>query len=98
MTLKIEKICDPRCTSLRLIGRIRAEDLDELKLQMEGNRPRLVFDLDGVTLVDVEVVRFLGACEAGGIELLHCSRYIREWILREQDRHSVEPGGASASA
>ncbi len=86
MTLKIEKICDPRCTSLRLIGRIRAEDLDELKLQMEGNRPRLVFDLDGVTLVDVEVVRFLGACEADGIELLHCSRYIREWILREQDR------------
>ncbi len=45
-----------------------------------------MFDLDGVTLVDVEVVRFLGACEADGIELLHCSRYIREWILREQDR------------
>ena len=86
MTLKIEKICDPGCTSLRLIGRIRAEDLEELKLQMEGNGAEVALDLDGVTLVDVEVVRFLGACEAEGIELLHCSRYIREWILREQDR------------
>jgi anti-anti-sigma regulatory factor len=86
MTLKIEKISDPRSTNLRLTGRIRAEDLDELKLQMEGNGARVVLDLDGVTLVDVEVVRFLGACEAEGIELLHCSRYIREWILREQDR------------
>ena len=86
MTLKIEKISDPRCTNLRLTGRIRAEDLDELKLQMEGNGGRVVLDLDGVTLVDVEVVRFLGVCQAEGIELLHCSRYIREWILREQDR------------
>lgn len=57
-----------------------------MKLQMEQNGQRLVLDLDGVTLVDVEVVRFLGACEAGGVELRHCSRYIREWILREEDR------------
>ncbi len=60
MTLTIEKICGPRCTSLRLIGRIRAEDLEELKLQMEGNGAKVALDLDGVTLVDVEVVRFLG--------------------------------------
>ena len=87
MTLKIEKLCEPRCTSLRLIGRIRAEDLEQLKLQMEGDRLRIVLDLDEVTIVDTDVVRFLGACEARGIELLHCARYIREWILREQDRH-----------
>ncbi len=57
-----------------------------MKSQLDRNKPELVLDLDGVTLVDVEVVRFLGACEARGITLLHCSRYIREWILREQDR------------
>jgi hypothetical protein len=34
----------------------------------------------------VEVVRFLGVCEAEGIALLHCSPYIREWIAREQHR------------
>jgi len=53
---------------------------------MQENGARVVLDMGGVTLVDIEVVRFLGDCEAGGIELLHCSRYIREWILREQDR------------
>jgi len=53
-------------------------------LQLEGNGPRMVLDLDEVTLVDVEVVRFLGGCEAKGIILLHCSPYIREWIAREQ--------------
>ena len=44
----------------------------------------MVLDLDEVTLVDV--VRFLGACEAEGIALLHCSPNIREWIAREQHR------------
>ena len=86
MTLKIEKICDERCTSIRLIGRIRLDDLEELKSQMDGNRPRVVLDLAQVTLVDVDVVRFLMSCEAEGIEFLHCPPYIREWILREQDR------------
>ena len=51
---------------------------------MESNGPRTVLDLDEVTLVDVEVVRFLGMCEKEGTELLHCPPYIREWISREQ--------------
>jgi len=41
-------------------------------------------DLDGVTLVDVEVIRFLNACEESGVDLLNCWPYIREWMLREQ--------------
>jgi hypothetical protein len=86
MTLKIEKICDPRSTSLRLIGRIQAEDLAELKLHIEGNGARVVLDLGEVTLVDLDVVRFLLICEAEGIEFLHCPPYIRVWILRERDR------------
>jgi hypothetical protein len=39
-----------------------------------------VLDLSEVSLVDVHVVRFLGTCQAEGVQLLHCSRYIREWI------------------
>ena len=31
--------------------------------QMEGDRPRVLPDLDGATLVDGDVVRFLTACE-----------------------------------
>lgn len=32
---------------------------------------------NGVTHVDVETVRFLNACEKGGVELLHCWPYIQ---------------------
>ena len=42
------------------------------------------FDLGEVTLVNVEVVRFLSECEDRGIVLVHCPPYVREWILRER--------------
>jgi len=86
MTLKIERHADGQHTTLRLIGYLQAEYLEELRAQIERNGPRIALDLDEVTLVDVEVVRFLGLCEAEGIALLHCSPYIREWIAREQHR------------
>jgi hypothetical protein len=86
MTLKIERYADGQHTTLRLIGYLQAEYLEELRAQIERNGPRIALDLDEVTLVDVEVVRFLGLCEAEGIALLHCSPYIREWIAREQHR------------
>ena len=51
---------------------------------MDGHTEGIVLDLEEVTLVDVDVVRFLGMCEAKGVELVHCSPYIREWVFREQ--------------
>ena len=84
MTCKIERHADGHRTTLRLIGHLQAEYLEELQAQIEGNGPRMVLDLDEVTLVDVEVVRFLGTCEKEGTALLHCPPYIREWISREQ--------------
>jgi hypothetical protein len=67
-----------------LSGRIQAKDIDELRAQMDGRIRGAVLDLQEVTLVDVEVVRFLGLCETKGVELAHCSPYIREWVFREQ--------------
>ncbi len=87
MTCKIERHTDGQHTTLRLIGRLQAQHLEALQAQLESHGPRTVLDLDEVTLVEVEVVRFLGGCEAAGIAVLHCSPYIREWIRREQDRH-----------
>jgi len=83
MTLKIEKVSDGRKTVVRLSGRLRSEHLDELKKQIDGDQSRIALDLDGVTLVDVEVIRFLNACEESGVDLVHCSPYIREWMMRE---------------
>ena len=86
MTLKIEKTVDWRGTTVSLIGRVRAEDLVEVARQLETSGPGPVLQLDEVTLVDVDVVRFLNRCETEGVRLVNCSPYIREWMCREQNR------------
>src|SRR5260370_28377911 len=67
MTLRIETTSDGQTATLRLIGRIESEHLDELQAQVQRHRPRLVLNLAEATLGDVGGVRFLIACEAEGI-------------------------------
>ncbi len=90
MTFKIEHSMDGESEMLRLIGRMRAEHLEELQALMLGDARRVRLDLDEVTLVDVEVVRFLQGCQAAGVELCNCSPYIQEWIRRERDQEANE--------
>ena len=85
MTLRIEKASDGNSTTIRLIGRMRAMHLDELETQIRETGPAITFDLEEVTLVDVEIVRFLGTCEERGATILNCSPYIRDWIGKERD-------------
>jgi len=63
---------------------LKSEHIDLIRTEMKDHRSRIVFDLREVSLVDANIVRFLGSCQAKGIELLHCSRYVREWITRER--------------
>jgi len=84
MTLKMETILDGRSITIRLIGRMRAEHLVELQAQINSSGAKPALDLEEVSLVDLEVVRFLGVCQLKGVELLHCSPYIRDWIAKEQ--------------
>ena len=86
MTLKIERYSNGRSTTIRLIGRMRAEHLEELKTQISQGGSRISLDLEEVHLVDVEVVRFLGNCEAQGVRLLNCSPYISDWVAKERQR------------
>jgi len=81
--LRIETSSDGQTTTFRFGGRIRSEDLDELWAILEGCSQKSRLDLRDVTIVDGDSVKFLGSCEAKGIELLNCRPYIREWILRE---------------
>ena len=85
MTLRIEKAPDGLGTTIRLIGRMRAEHLDELEEQIHETGPAITLDLEEVTLVDVEIVRFLGTCEERGVAILNCSPYIHDWIGKERD-------------
>ena len=83
--MKIEKASQRGKTTVRLSGDFQAEHIAELNKQLQNDRPRFVLDLTEVTVVDVEVVRFFGACEANGAKIEHCPRYIREWINRERE-------------
>jgi hypothetical protein len=88
MTLRIEMVPDGQTTTIRLIGRIRAEHLDELKAQIEGSGTAVILDLEEVNLVDVEVVRFLGRRLIEGISVVNGSPYINNWIAQEHGRGS----------
>ena len=85
MTHKIETTAGEYGTIIKLIGRFRAECLSELKLTIERSKGRIVLEMNEVTLVDVESVRFLRNAETQGVELRHCPAYVREWIVRERE-------------
>jgi hypothetical protein len=85
MTLRIERILEGGRTIFRVSGRIGLEHLEELKAEIDGMGAGTMLDLEHVTLVDVEGVRFLSDCEFRGIALVRCSQYIREWIARERE-------------
>ena len=86
MTIRIERETHRLKMMIRVSGRLQSKHLDELKTQLEGAQRQIALDLNGVTLVDVEIVRFLNACENGGVELLNCWPYIQEWMIREKGR------------
>jgi hypothetical protein len=86
--LRIEKESDGHTTTLRLIGRIQSADIGSIRAQSDDDSVHVLFDLGEVTLVNVEVIRFLSDCEDEGVELLHCPPYVRKWILRERDERS----------
>ena len=92
MTLKIERLSGKRRARIRLSGEFRSDQLDQVKAEIERCGPEAL-DLEEVDLVDVEAVRFLNAREAEGISVLHCSPYIREWMLREEQERKDVPRG-----
>ena len=62
---------------------MQADGLSELQAEIEKCNP-LSLDLEEVTLLDRDSVRFLIRCESEGVQLVNCSLYIREWIIRER--------------
>ena len=70
---------------LSLSGRIDEEHIAELKtlIAAESKGSRITLDLKDVTLTGQDGIEFLAQCEAGGISLVNCAPYIREWITRQ---------------
>ena len=82
--MRIEKDSRGAVTRIRLIGHFQSEHVEELKALVRDAGPVLL-DLKEVTLVDVEVVRFLATCRASGVRIANGSQYIREWMAREDE-------------
>jgi hypothetical protein len=61
MTLRIEESSCGRKIFLRLSGRIRREQLEDLRMQLGLFEAPTAIDMESVSLVDLDVVRFLGA-------------------------------------
>jgi anti-anti-sigma regulatory factor len=73
-----------------LSGRIETEDVVELQrlLSLEAVGQDITLDLQDITLVDRDAVKFLASCEAEGVKLENCPAYVREWI-------GTDSGGSS---
>jgi anti-anti-sigma regulatory factor len=69
-----------------LSGRLDDEDVAELEtlITSEDSGHRIVLDLKDVTLVGRDGISFLSRCEADGIKLQNCARYVRELITRQR--------------
>jgi hypothetical protein len=86
MTLRIEKDSDGQRTTIRLIGRMQREHIVELKAQIKAGGANVTLDLNEVSIVGLDVIRFLARCQTEGISLVRCSRYINSWITKERFR------------
>ena len=86
MTFRIERSSDGARSTIRLVGSVKSEDLSEIAQQLAICGPGAALDLEGVTVVGVNVIHFLGERERQGTELLHCPAYVREWISGEGEQ------------
>jgi hypothetical protein len=84
---KLQKLTEDKTVVLKLIGRIEAEGLSELRslFESQDNSENLVLDLSEVNLAGRDAVVFLAHCEARGTRLVNCPAYIRDWIRRERN-------------
>ncbi len=65
--------------------------LNTIKETIDREISVVALDPTEVTLVDRDMVNFLGACELKSIELRNCPAFLRGWIDKEKLRIAVEP-------
>ncbi|MDQ2870119.1 MAG: TolC family protein [Acidobacteriota bacterium] len=88
--LKIDTVTETETDALiRLTGRVEAEQLPELKTLLarasKAGR-KVTLDLEGVSAVDRDTVRFFVSGPGRSAHLLHCPAYVKEWCRAETRR------------
>jgi hypothetical protein len=72
--------------NLKLSGRMQTDGISDLQAEIEKCDPVPSPDLEEITLLDRDSVRFLIGCETEGIKLVNCPLFVREWITREEGK------------
>jgi hypothetical protein len=85
MTLRIERSVRQGIMVFTLSGRMKAEEVAELKALFATDYRSVVLDLRDVRLADRDAVKFLRDCEADGMKLENCPAYVRAWMERGKD-------------
>jgi hypothetical protein len=87
MTFRIETAKRGTARVFILSGRLETQAIAELRRLFEcpTDCRETALDLKDVGVIDRDVMRFFGRCEADGVKLENCTPYIREWIERERD-------------
>lgn len=75
-----------------LSGRIEVDDVVELQrlLSLEAAGRDIAFDLQDITLVDRDALKYLARCETESVRLENCPAYIRNWIAMERGPSSQQ--------
>jgi hypothetical protein len=84
LTLKIKRTSEDGETRLCLSGELRSLSLEDLSNEVTKTSRQVVLDLTEVSLVDIDGVRWLNACQIVGIQIDNCPPYIREWMFQEK--------------
>ena len=83
MTCKVVRLIErDQLVILHISGHLQEVHVGMIEGLLAKETDPVVFDLEEVTLVDREVVRFLATCDTRGIRLRNCPGFIREWISK----------------
>lgn len=84
MTLRIDRQASGGAVVVRLIGNLRAEDIEEVRTEVVAVPGQVVLDIRELAIVGVEGIRFLNTCREHGMRIVNASPYICEWMLLER--------------
>jgi hypothetical protein len=83
MTCKVVRLIDrDRLVLLHISGHLQEVHINTIDDLLTKETDPVALDLEEVTLVDREAVKFLATLDARGVGLRNCPWFIREWMRR----------------
>ena len=83
MTCRVVRLVErDHLVLLHISGHLQQIHVSMLEELIAQETDPVTLDLEKVTLVDREMVRFFAACDARSIEFRNCPGFIREWMSK----------------